>query len=102
MKNIFELKNARRVLIEGNLFEYNWAQAQTGFAILFTVRNQNGSAPWTVVEDVTFRNNIVRHSASGVSILGRDDNYPSGQTKRILIQNNLLLDIVNHNLYYVK
>jgi hypothetical protein len=93
VKNIFELKNARRVLIEGNLFENNWVQAQRGFAILFTVRNQNGSAPWTVVEDVTFRNNIVRHTASGVSILGRDDNYPSGQTKRILIQNNLFDDI---------
>jgi hypothetical protein len=86
VKNLFELKNARRVLIEGNLFEYNWAQAQTGFAILFTVRNQNGSAPWSVVEDVTFRNNVVRHTASGINILGRDDNNLSRRTKRILIQ----------------
>ncbi len=43
VKNLFELKNARRVLVEGNLFEYNWPHAQNGFAILFTVRNQDGA-----------------------------------------------------------
>jgi len=32
-KNLFELKNARRVLIDGNVFEHNWPQAQNGFAI---------------------------------------------------------------------
>jgi hypothetical protein len=93
VKNILELKNAQRVLVEGNIFENNWADAQNGFAILFTVRNQDGSAPWSVVEDVTFRNNIVRHTASGINILGQDDNHPSHQTKRILIQNNLFDDV---------
>jgi hypothetical protein len=93
VKNLFELKNARRVLIEGNVFEHNWAHAQAGFAILFTVRNERGSAPWSVIEDVTFANNIVRHTASGINILGRDDNYPSQQTKRVLIKNNLFIDV---------
>jgi hypothetical protein len=93
VKNLFELKNARRVLIDGNVFENNWVQAQAGFAILFTVRNQDGGAPWSVVEDVTFSNNVVRHSASGVSILGRDDNRPSQQSQRMLIRNNLFEDI---------
>jgi hypothetical protein len=93
VKNLFELKNARRVLIDGNLFERNWLHAQTGFAIMLTVRNQQGTAPWSVVEDVTFRNNIVRHSGSGVQILGRDDTYPSEQAKRIAIRNNLFDDI---------
>ena len=49
VKNLFELKNARRVLVEGNLFEHNWAHAQSGFAVLFTPRNQDGRAPWSVV-----------------------------------------------------
>lgn len=93
VKNLFELKNARRVLIEGNLFEHNWVHAQSGLAILFTVRNQDGSAPWSVVEDVTFIHNIVRHAASGIYILGRDDNHPSRQTKRVLIKNNLFDDV---------
>ncbi len=93
VKNLLELKNARRVRIDGNLFEYNWPQAQNGFAILFTVRNQEGSAPWSVVEDVTFSNNIVRHIANGVNILGYDDNQQSQQTRRIHLRNNLFEDL---------
>ena len=49
VKNLFELKNARRVLIEGNIFENSWGEAQSGFSVLFTVRNQNGTAPWSTV-----------------------------------------------------
>lgn len=93
IKNLFELKNARRVLVDGNLFEYNWPQSQNGFAILFTVRNQDGKAPWSVVEDITFSNNIVRHVASAINILGQDDNHPSQRTRRIMIRNNLFEDI---------
>jgi hypothetical protein len=93
VKNLFELKNARRVLIEGNLLEHNWPHAQNGFAVLFTVRNQDGSAPWSAVEDVTFRNNVVRHAAAGFNILGRDDIHASRPTRRILIENNLMSDI---------
>jgi cellulose synthase/poly-beta-1,6-N-acetylglucosamine synthase-like glycosyltransferase len=93
VKNLFELKNARRVLVDGNLLENHWVQAQSGFAVLFTVRNQDGWAPWSVVEDVTFSNNVVRHVAAGINILGRDDNFPSGQTRRVAIRNNLFDDV---------
>ncbi|HEU0094685.1 MAG TPA: hypothetical protein VFS78_21400, partial [Vicinamibacteria bacterium] len=97
VKNIFELKNARRVLAEGNLLEHNWQHDQNGFAILFTVRNQDGGAPWCAVEDVTFRKNVVRHSGGGFNILAADNNFPSQQTRRILIQDNLLDDISSVN-----
>lgn len=93
VKNLLELKNARRVRIDGNLFEYNWPQAQNGFAILFTVRNQDGDAPWSTIEDVIFSNNLVRHVAGGINILGRDDNHPSQQVRRIAIRNNVFLDV---------
>jgi hypothetical protein len=33
VKNLLELKNARRVLIESNVFENNWVAAQTGYAL---------------------------------------------------------------------
>ena len=93
VKNLFELKNARRVLVEGNLLEYNWPAAQNGFAILFTVRNQDGRAPWSAVEDVVFANNIVRHVGAGINVLGRDDNHPSQRVQRIDIRNNLFADV---------
>lgn len=96
VKNIFELKNARRVLVEGNVMEYSWEESQSGFAVLFTVRNQEGTAPWSAVEDVQFVNNIVRHSGSGINVAGHDENRPRDQTRqtaRILIRNNLWDDI---------
>src|SRR5688500_13810311 len=93
VKNLFELKNARRVLVEGNLLEHNWPHAQNGFAILYTPRNQDGRAPWSVVEDVTFRNNVIRNVAAGFNILGRDDIHESRPTRRIAIHNNVLSDV---------
>ncbi len=93
VKNLFELKNAQRVLVDGNLLEYNWPESQNGFAILFTVRNQDGDAPWSVVRDVTFSNNVVRHVASAFNISGFDDHHQSQQTQRIVIRNNLFEDV---------
>ncbi len=89
VKNLLELKNARAVLVEQNLFERNWADAQSGYAILFTVRNQKGGCRWCQVEDVRFERNIVRDVAAGIAILGHDNLHPSLQTNRILIRNNL-------------
>jgi hypothetical protein len=93
VKNLLELKNAQRVLIEGNRLEYHWPHAQNGFAILFTVRNQEGTAPWSVVQDVTFVSNVVQHVSAGISVLGRDDIRPSQPTRRIRIANNLFVDV---------
>ena len=95
IKNILELKAGRRVTIVNNLLENNWQAAQSGFAVLFTVRNQDGSCTWCEIRDVVFEHNVVRHSAAGVSILGVDDGHPSGQTQAITIRNNLFVDIDN-------
>jgi hypothetical protein len=97
VKNLFELKNARRVLVEDNLFEYNWPSAQPGYSILFTPRNSEGTMPWATVEDVTFRSNIVRHVAAVFNILGEDNGHPSGPARRIRIANNLFFDVNQHN-----
>jgi len=93
IKNLFELKNAQRVLVDGNIFEYNWAQSQDGFSVLFTVRDQDGTAPWSVVQDVTFTDNVIRHVANGINMLGYDNIHPSQQTSRILVSNNLFEDL---------
>ena len=93
VKNLFELKNARRVLAEGNIFENTWQAAQDGYAILFTVRNQEGRAPWSTIEDVTFQKNIIRHAGSALDILTADDPNPSQNMKRVLIRDNLFDDI---------
>ena len=96
-KNLFELKNAERVLVEKNVFENNWVDDQNGFAILFTPRSQNGTAPWSVVRDVRFERNWVRNVSAGVNMLGEDDapGRSSEYTTNILITYNLF-EIVHH------
>jgi hypothetical protein len=89
IKNLLELKNARRVRIEYNLLENNWLQAQTGYAILFTPRNQDGKCPWCVVESVDFSHNVVRNSSAGMNILGYDSPNESRQTNTIRVEDNL-------------
>jgi len=93
VKNLIELKNARRVTIARNIFEYNWQDGQSGYAVLFTVRNQDGNCPWCQVDHVSFQQNVVRHTAAGIQILGRDNNHPSEQTQAISIRDNVFSDI---------
>jgi IPT/TIG domain len=93
VKNLFELKNAQRVLLDGNIFENIWVSGQSGFAIQWTPRGENGLTPWAVVQDITFSNNIVRHAAAAINLLGYDDNGPSQQSRRFRIANNLFEDI---------
>jgi hypothetical protein len=94
VKNLFELKNAQRVVIDGNVFEHNWADAQAGFAILFTPRpNDSGGA--AVVENVQFTNNIVRRVGGAMHVTGADDLAPgTGVRGRIIkIANNLFENV---------
>jgi hypothetical protein len=93
VKNIFELKNARRVKVEYNLFENNWRAAQPGYAIVFTPRSQDGGCPWCVVETVDFSRNIIRDTAAGVNILGYDTNNSTLQTNGIQITGNLFAGV---------
>jgi len=93
VKNLLEFKNATRVLVEGNVFEHNWSANQQGFSVLFTPRNQNGNAPWSVVSDVTFQNNVLHDVAQGFNVLGLDNTYSSQRTSRIALRNNLLYNV---------
>lgn len=90
VKNLFELKSARRVWMEGNVFENNWTDGQAGRAILFTVRNQDGSNPWATIEDVTYKYNLLKGSEHGIHFLGTDYLYPSQTIARFLFEHNLI------------
>jgi Putative Ig domain len=74
VKNLFELKNAQRVLLDGNIMENSWGGfTQVGFAILLTPKNQSGSnhsnlCPICQVTDVTIRYNSISHVGAGLQI----------------------------------
>ena len=95
IKNLIELKNAQRVTINGNLIENNWAAAQQGFAVVLTPRNQDNTAPWSVVQQVQFTNNIVRHVASVFNILGNDTSTTVAD--HAIDRSNLFVDISRAN-----
>ena len=73
VKNLLELKNAKNVTIDGNVFENNWVDGQSGIPILFTVRNQDCTAPWSTVQNVTFTNNTVKGGVGALNFLGKDN-----------------------------
>jgi hypothetical protein len=75
VKNHFELKNAQRVLFEGNVLENSWGGfSQSGFSILLTPKNQSGQCPLCVVHDVTIRYSTISHVGNGFTIgNGRSD-----------------------------
>ena len=101
IKNAFELKNARRVTVRGNLFEHNWPDGQAGWTITITVRANSTTAPWTTIQHVLFEHNIVRHAAAGFNILGLDNQVsspgapvnPSTPMDDVVIRDNLVYDL---------
>jgi hypothetical protein len=85
VKNLFEIKNGIRILVDGNLFENCWADAQEGWAIRLINTG--------VIKDLTFTNNIVRHAANGLDICGACRSDAFKVTGRISITNNSFTDI---------
>ncbi len=91
VKNAFEIKNAKRLQFIGNVIDSN----QTSSAMWITVRNQDGKAPFSTIEDVLIKDNLIISASTGIGILGKDDGHPSQTLKRLTIVNNLFLDITN-------
>jgi hypothetical protein len=93
IKNVFELKNARRVIVDSNVIENNWVAAQPGYAVLFTPRNQGGSCAWCTIESVDFVHNVIRHVSAAVNVLGHDAAPDSQTATGIRIAGNLFEDV---------
>jgi hypothetical protein len=76
-------------VVENNIFENHWKEAQSGYAIVLTPRNSNGGCAWCVVEAVRFEYNLVRNVAAGINLLGYDNGNPSRQAADIVFRENL-------------
>jgi hypothetical protein len=109
-KNLFELKNAQRILIDGNVFENVWPGGQYGGALILTPRGggATGSDPWTTVSDITITNNKFLNCADGIAISGGGSTIslaqggPTQRGGRFLVQNNLFVGLGgDYNSNYV-
>jgi hypothetical protein len=92
VKNLLELKNGRRILIEGNHFEHSWEEDQKGYAVNIKPAH-SGKAPWTTIEDVTIQHNTFDHVAGGIVLTGKDWTHKSQTMRRVAIRHNLLTDV---------
>ncbi len=97
VKNHLELKNASRVLIEGNRLQNIWGGfTQVGASILLTAKNQAGAngasvCPICAVTDVTIRYNYLSFAAQALQIgcsQGGNGGWPA-ECARYSIHDNL-------------
>lgn len=72
-KNLFELKNARRVLVTHNIFDGSWPDGQSGHAMIFMSSNQGGNCRLCRVTDVTFRRNKIINVGAGPTVSPHGD-----------------------------
>jgi len=101
VKNLLELKNAVRVLVEGNIFEYSWGGfSQVGFSILLTPKNQGGHCNICQVTDVTIRYNKISHTGTGISLADSgSDTGAFGTAGERWSLHDITLDDINASLY---
>jgi uncharacterized protein YjdB len=86
VKNLFELKNAQRVLFEQNVLENHWVDAQAGSSIVLGTADNPCS--WCIVSDVTFQWNHIHNVAGGFNLF---PNYGNAQPmRRVKIMHNLV------------
>lgn len=93
-KNLFESKNAVRVLLEANVFDGSWTDGQTGWAVILKSANQSGNCRWCRTTDITFRRNLIRNAGAGINIAPRGDNPATDTTaRRVVISETVLENI---------
>ena len=75
MKNLLEIKNAERLLLEGNVMEGSWGGfSQRGWGIVITPRGS-----WAAARDLTIRYNTISHVGSGFQISATQAQSPDGR-----------------------
>lgn len=90
VKNIFELKCGRRILLEGNIFEHMWGPDQDGAALVLKSSMDPSSATyWTEygTQDITIRYNIIRHVPNAFRLAGIQNT--SHRMNRVYLHDNL-------------
>jgi hypothetical protein len=93
VKNLIELKHARRVLIEGNVIENTWQDGQVGYAFVMKSENQNYDTPWTETSDITVRYNRIRNVGSGFNIAANPSGAPAVPASRFVITDNVMENV---------
>ena len=105
VKNLFEVKNAQRILFEANVLEHSWGGfSQAGFAIVLTPKNQASGTtnvcPLCQVTDVTIRNVTISHVGGAMQIAnGLSDNGGAAKAGLRYSIHDVIADDINSTAY---
>lgn len=93
-KNLFELKNARRVLLSNSVLSGSWADAQVGYALIFKATNQAGQCLWCTTRDVVVRDVHIIGAGAGITVAGREgsNQNPLDSLARRMAFQNVVMD----------
>ncbi len=96
IKNLWETKNSRYVVVDANVMENTWVKDQS-YAIAITPRKTNGGETVAAVtRELQFSNNIIRSAGNGVIIAAADGQNPYNAvqlTTDITFRNNLFWNV---------
>ena len=105
VKNLFELKNAQRLLFEGNVLEGAWGGfSQAGFAIVLGPKNQakgdTNICPACQVLDITIRHVTISHTGGGLQIAnGLSDNKGAAKDGGRYSIHDIVVDNIQSETY---
>src|SRR5208337_391938 len=107
VKNHFEIKNASRVLLEANLFEYNWGGfTQHGHSIVVGPRNHynkvtkvGNQCAACAGTDITFRYNKISHVGAGLVFAAIPVHHLGAQAAGRVSAHDLVVDDIDANRY---
>jgi hypothetical protein len=93
IKNFWEAKFGRYVVVDGNVMENSWIADQF-YGIMLSVRNGNGGfSAAAVVREMQWSNNIIKNAGAGINVLGSDYAGPTQITTDITFRNNLFQNV---------
>jgi len=92
LKNGLELKCIDGFIFTDNIVEYA-GPGQGGYPLVLKSANQDGTAPWSVTQNVRIERNVFRHGGGGASFVGQDGSNPAIRMNHVTLLNNLFDDI---------
>jgi hypothetical protein len=92
VKNLFEIKAGRRILIEGNVLENSWPYGQQGET--FMLWSATSGCTYCITEHLTIRNNVLKNVSRAFSLNERYDGTTQG-LRNVAITNNVAIGVAS-------
>lgn len=93
VKNLIEIKNGVRVLIEGNIMDHVPAAAQFSALVLWNAQVDEPGPAFARTEDIVVRHNDIRNVKWGINLSARYNDTIVNRMQRVTIRDNVFRGI---------